>query len=381
VVDSNLHVDASPLRIAHLLSSFGMGGQERVALDLAVAQKALGHEVIAISLAHEPEGPLAVDFRANGIVAETIPKTAAGFDAALPLKLAARFRKERIAIVHTHNPQPLIYGALAAKLAGARAVHTKHGANPGGGRRFVLRRAAARLCDAFVAVSRETEEIARTNHEVAEEKLITIPNGIQLARFHPDPAARAEVRRELSIPEGAWLVGTVGRLWPEKDQALLLRAAARTLGPDRQVALVGSGIEEARLRAQVAELGDRARYVHFLGLRRDVPRVLAALDVFALTSVTEGLPLVIPEAMATGLPVVATAVGGIPSVLDEGMTGLLVPKSDAEKLEAAFERLAGDRELARAMGARARDVALRRYEAKRMAASYVHVYRRVLTRR
>jgi glycosyltransferase involved in cell wall biosynthesis len=367
------------LRIAHVLSSYGMGGQERVALDLAISQAALGHEVMAVSLAGTTEGPLAADFRASGIAAETIAKSARGFDATLPIKLAARFRRSRVAIVHTHNPQPLIYGALAARLAGARAVHTKHGANPDGGRRFVLRRAAAHLCDAFVAVSPETEEIARRNGEVAERKLTTIPNGIQLSRFRPDPRARGEVRRELVIGPDAWLVGTVGRLWPEKDQGLLIRAAAEALGPDRQIAIVGAGIEDERLRAQAAALGDRARFVHFLGVRRDVPRVLAAFDVFALTSLTEGLPLVIPEAMATSLPVVSTAVGGIPGVVDEGVTGLLVPRGDAEALEEALDRLARDRPRARAMGERAREVALRKYEAKKMAAAYVEIYRRVLS--
>lgn len=371
---------SAPLAIAHVLSSYGMGGQERVALDLAIAQSALGHRVIAISLAPPPEGPLAADFRANGIVPETIAKKAQGFDATLALRLAVELRRSKIDIVHTHNPQPLIYGALAARLAGARAVHTKHGANPDGGRRLVMRRAVARLCDAFVAVSRETAEIARRNREVAERKLTTIPNGIQLSRFNPDPEARAAVRSELGIDADAWVVGTVGRLMPEKDQALLIRASAATLGPNRRVVLVGAGGEEAKLRAQAAELGERGKYVHFTGARRDVPRVLAAFDVFALTSLTEGLPLVIPEAMATSLPVVSTAVGGIPGVLDEGVTGLLVPRGDTEKLAEALERLASDRSTARAMGAKAREVALQRYEAKRMAAAYVDLYERVLAR-
>ncbi len=366
------------LKIAHVLSSYGLGGQERVALDLAIAQAALGHHVLAVSLAPAPEGPLAADFRANGIDAETLPKREGGFDATLPARLALFFRRSGIRIVHTHNPQPLIYGALAARLAGARAVHTKHGANPDRSRRVRLRRAAAHLCDAFVAVSRETAEIARQNREVAERKLVTIPNGIQLSRFNPDAEARAEVRRELGISPDAWVVGTVGRLAPEKDQALLIAAAAPTLGPDRQVLIAGAGPEDSRLRAQIEALGERGRFVRMLGIRRDVPRVLAALDVFALTSQTEGLPLVIPEAMATSLPVVSTAVGGIPGVVEDGVTGLLVPRGGVERLGEALERLATNRDEARAFGERGRVVALARYEAKRMAASYLDIYHRVL---
>ena len=366
------------LAIAHVLSSYGLGGQERVALDLATSQTRLGHRVLAVSLAPAPEGPLAADFRQNGVSAETVAKRPGGFDPTLAMRLALRFRREGIQIVHTHNPQPLIYGALAARLAGARAVHSKHGANPDASRRVGLRRAAAHLCDAFVAVSRETEEIARTNHEVADRKLVTIPNGIELSRFAPDASARAEVRRELGIPEGAWLVGTVGRLAPEKDQALLVRALAPSLGPDRHLAIVGAGVEEERLRAQVAALGAKAGFVHLTGARRDVPRVLAALDVFTLTSVTEGLPLVIPEAMATGLPVVATAVGGVPSVVDEGVTGYLVPARDEARLAEALARLAADPAGARAFGQRAREIALARYSAERMATAYVRIYQRVL---
>jgi glycosyltransferase involved in cell wall biosynthesis len=364
------------LAIAHVLSSYGLGGQERVALDLATSQTRLGHRVVAVSLA--PEGPLAADFLRNGVRAESVLKREGGFDPTLAVRLAFHFRREGIQIVHTHNPQPLIYGALAARLAGARAVHSKHGANPDASRRVGLRRAAAYLCDAFVAVSRETEEVARANHEVADQKLVTIPNGIELARFAPDATARVAVRRELGIPEDAWLVGTVGRLAPEKDQALLVRAIAPTLGPDRHLALIGAGVEEERLRAQIAALGPKAAFVHLMGARRDVPRVLAALDVFALTSVTEGLPLVIPEAMATGLPVVATAVGGVPSVVDEGQTGFLVPVRDDARLAQALGQLAGDRARARAFGVRAREVALSRYSAERMATAYVRIYHRVL---
>src|SRR5689334_20398483 len=113
------------MRIAHVLSSFGMGGQERVALDLAARQRALGHELWAVSLAGGSDGPLAADFAARDVHVRTIGK-APGFDPTLIARLAWLFRRARIELVHTHNPQPLIYGVPAARLAGARAVHTKH---------------------------------------------------------------------------------------------------------------------------------------------------------------------------------------------------------------------------------------------------------------
>jgi glycosyltransferase involved in cell wall biosynthesis len=367
------------LTIAHVLSSFGMGGQERVALDLAKGQRALGHTLVAISLAPLPEGPLAQDFAAVGCEVVTVAKRD-GFDVTLPARLAWVLARRRVNIVHTHNPQPLIYGAVASKLARALAVHTKHGANPDRGRRVALRRAAARLASAYVAVSELTAEVARQNREVDERKLHTIPNGIDLSRFHPDFDARAQIRAELGVAGDAWIAGTVGRLAPEKDQALLLRAAAPLLDERRRLVIVGDGSERAALEVQVAALGDRARFVHLVGARRDVPRLLAACDAFALSSSTEGLPLVIPEAMATALPVVSTAVGGIPGVIDEGATGFLVPRGDEAALRARLERLALDRALGEDLGRRGRALALERYSAERMVRDYLDLYHRILGR-
>jgi glycosyltransferase involved in cell wall biosynthesis len=357
-----------------------MGGQERVALDLAAAQHALGYRVIAVSLASTtplPEGPLATDFRAHRIATETVEKRGAGIDATLPLRLARLFRRVGVEIVHTHNPQPLIYGAPAAKLAGARAVHTKHGANPGSSAQRALRRTAAHLCDAYVAVSDVTAEVARSHHEARADKLITIPNGVDLSRFHPDASARARVRSELGIPEDAWLVGTVGRLAPEKAQTLLIDAFAPMLSRERQLAIVGEGHERASLAATIAKLGERSAFVHLTGARRDVPEVLSAFDVFALTSSTEGLPLVIPEAMATGLPVVSTRVGGVPSVVEEGTTGLLVPAGDRAALAAALSRFDTDRSWAAGLGRAGRARALDRHSGESMARAYLELYERV----
>jgi glycosyltransferase involved in cell wall biosynthesis len=361
--------------IAHVLSSFGVGGQEQVALDLAAGQRAAGYRVTAVSLAPGPDGPLGADFAARGVGVHTVGKRA-GFDPSLSLRLALFFRRHRIDVVHTHNPQPLIYGVPAARLAGALAVHTKHGANPEGGLSLLLRRAVASLAHAFVAVSATTAAIARGRNEIAEARLSIIPNGIDLARFHPDARARAVVREELGIPHDAWLVGTVGRLAPEKNQELLLTALAPTLGERMHLLVIGDGPEAAHLAALTARIPG-GRYVHLAGSRRDIPRLLAALDVFALSSRTEGLPLVLCEAMATALPVVATAVGGIPDVVEHERTGYLVPSGDARALAGRLATLAADPMHAAALGRRGRARALQRYSAKRMAHDYLALYRRL----
>ncbi len=361
------------LSIAHVLSSFGVGGQERVALDLAAGQVRRGHRVTAISLAPPPDGPLAASFRDAGVSIVTIPK-GPGLDPTLTPRLAWALRGREVDVVHTHNPLPLIYGAPAARLSGAVAIHTKHGMNPGSRAHMLLRRAAARLVAFFVAVSDVTAAQARKQKDCDPGRLVVIPNGIRLERFRPDAADRAAMRGALGIAADAWVVGTVGRIDEVKNQPMLVRAMAPLLGDKAYLVIVGDGPAQAALDAAIAALPQPGR-VHLLGRRMDVDKILPGLDVFALSSVSEGLPLVVPEAMAAGLPVVSTAVGGIPGVVEDGVTGLLCAV-DEGSLRERLATLAADEELARAMGARARETALSRYSAERMLDDYLALYQR-----
>jgi glycosyltransferase involved in cell wall biosynthesis len=169
--------------IVHVLSSFGVGGQERVALDLAIGQKARGHKVSVVSLAPGPDGAMADEFREHGIAVDRVPKKGEGLDATLVPRLVRAMRGLGAEVVHTHNPLPLIYGAPAARLSGAAAIHTKHGINPGGRGHRLLRRAAAQLTHAFVAVSDTTEKQAREQRDAPSTKILTIANGIRLDVF------------------------------------------------------------------------------------------------------------------------------------------------------------------------------------------------------
>jgi glycosyltransferase involved in cell wall biosynthesis len=356
--------------IVHVLSSYGVGGQERVALDLAIGQRARGHRVSVISLAPPPDGAMAAEFAAAGIAVGRVEKRG-GLDPTLVPRLALALRDRRAEIVHTHNPLPLIYGAPAARLVGAAAIHTKHGLNPGGRGQRLLRRTAARFTHAFVAVSDTTAAQARAQHDTAPGKLHTIPNGIRLDRYAPDPEARAAARVELGLGD-AWVVGTVGRLDQMKNQSLLVRAMAPILSSRVRLVIIGEGDARPDVEAVIAALPD-PRWVVMTGRRMDVPRLIHAFDVFALSSKTEGLPLVVPEAMAAGLPIVTTGVGGLPGVVDDGTTGLVVPV-DQPKLAAALAALEADRDRARKMGAAGRQVALARYHYDRMVEAYLALY-------
>jgi glycosyltransferase involved in cell wall biosynthesis len=358
--------------IVHLLSSYGVGGQERVALDLAIGQKARGHDVSVISLAPAPDGAMADEFSAAGIGLGWVEKHGA-LDPTLVLRLMQALRERRANVVHTHNPLPLIYGAPAARLIKAVAIHTKHGMNPAGRGNRWLRRTAARFAHAFVAVSDTTAAQAREQHDTAPGKLLTIPNGIRLDRYAPDAEARAAARVELGLGD-AWVVGTVGRLDAAKNQALLVRAMAPILSSRVRLVIVGEGDARPAVEAAIAALPD-PRWVVMTGRRMDVPRLVHAFDVFALSSATEGLPLVVPEAMAAALPVVTTGVGGLPDVVDDQVTGLVVPNEE-RALASALATLEADRDRARAMGLRARGVALARFSSDRMVEAYLDLYGR-----
>ncbi|HET6284338.1 MAG TPA: glycosyltransferase [Polyangia bacterium] len=361
--------------IAHVLSSLAIGGQERVVLDLAGGQAA-DNRVIAVSLAPERGGPgvLAGQFEQRGVTVRHVRKRP-GLDPTLPLRLGALFRKERATVVHTHNRLPLMYGSAAGKLAGAAVVHTRHGPGMGTATQRWLRRRAAFFLDAYVAVSPEMSALAMKMHDCSPAKICIIENGIDLGRFFPDPAKRAELRRELGIPEGAWVVGTVGRLAVEKAYHRLIAAAAPLLGAQARLVIVGDGAEAPRLR-EAAKAHNVEAFVHMPGARDDVPRFLAAFDVFALSSRMEGLPLVILEAMATELPIVATAVGGIPGAVAPGETGLLAPPDDETALREHLRQLKLDRPLGQRLGKRGREIALHRYSKDRMVREYLNLYRR-----
>jgi glycosyltransferase involved in cell wall biosynthesis len=358
--------------IVHVLSSYGVGGQERVALDLAAGQVARGHRVSVVSLAPAPDGPLAAEFAAAGVETVTIPKRG-GLDPTLVPRLARAFRARNAEVVHTHNPLPLIYGAPAARLARARAIHTKHGKNPGSRGHMLLRRAAAQCARWFVAVSDTTAAQAREQRDAPAARIVVIPNGIRLERFKRDGETRARVRAELGIPDDAWVVATVGRIDANKNQPLLVRAAAPLLGPKARLVLVGDGPARADLEAAVAATGAAAPFIHVLGRRMDVDRLFSGFDVFALSSISEGLPLVVPEAMASELPIIATAVGGLPDIIEDGRTGLLCPVEE-QALRTKLESLKKDPSLSRNIGSSARLRALERFSAERMIGDYLRLY-------
>lgn len=273
-------------------------------------------------------------------------------------RLRRLLHERRYDIVHTHMPVP----AVAARLLVAgrcrpRLVHTEH--NVWSRYRGLTRWANATTYDRNAAVIAVSGSVAASIADGRPTRptgpdVTVILHGIERQRLVVDPSARASARADLGAAVGDVVIGTVGNLTPKKDHQSLLLAHRALLdhGVATRLVLVGTGPLEASLRQRAAALGTHGRVV-FAGSRDDVPRLLTAFDVFALSSVAEGLPVALMEAMATGLPCIATAVGGVPEILTDGVDGRLVPPSDVEALTGALAALATDAALRRRLAAAA----------------------------
>lgn len=303
------------------------------------------------------------------------------------VKLYRLMRRERPHVVHTHMAKAGFVGRVAARLAGVPVIlHTFHGHvfhgyfSPRKTRLFLgMERLGARLSTRLITISpRLREEIAGFGVANAE-KIEVIPLGFELDAFANQPRRTGDFRRSLDIPESAKLVGAVGRLVPIKNLPLLLEAVAlaRREEPDLHVVLVGDGELRADLETRAKSLGI-AGQTRFAGWRRDLPSVYADLDAVVISSDNEGTPASLIEAMATGCPVAATRVGGVPDLIADGETGRLTPSGNPEALAAALLALFREREQTTGMAEKARQRVLDRHQATRLVDDVDRLYQRLL---
>jgi glycosyltransferase involved in cell wall biosynthesis len=283
----------------------------------------------------------------------------------------------RAAVIHTHGFAPLLHTLPARFIGGvSRVVHTEHSfeyLEP----RPSLRRALkwmSRTTGVFALCGERMLSYYKTSVGISTKRLQVIPNGIDADKYRP-AENRASVRAELGIPADAFAVGSAGRLAPEKNYELLLTAASRVrhTGVPVHVVLFGEGEERAALEQLALQLGIRNN-VSFAGWRTDLHRLLPALDVFALTSVSEGLPLALLEAMACALPIVSTAVGDIPVAVEHDHAGYLVPNGDADGVAARLSQLSHEPGRRRSLGTHGRQVVLDRYSRSSMLSRYLIAY-------
>jgi glycosyltransferase involved in cell wall biosynthesis len=349
------------------------GGAERLVVDLA---RRLRPDFEPVVCCLDERGAWARELDDAGVRVHVLGRRP-GFQPGLGRRLARLAAEENCGVVHCHQYSPFVYGCLAKWFSPQlRLVFTEHGRLAGAevsSKRRLANRVLARTPGRFFAVCHELRQFLEAEGFPAG-RLEVCYNGIEPGEV-ASPTSRADARRRLDVPEDAFVVGSVARLDPVKDLGTLL-SAFRRLAADREDArliLVGDGPERERLEASARE-GGLAGRVHFLGARDDVRRLLPALDVYVNSSTYEGVSLTIVEAMATGLPVVATRVGGTPEVLEHGVNGRLVPAGGAEALGAALQELAGSDDARRRLGAAARETVERRFRFDDMRDTYARAY-------
>jgi glycosyltransferase involved in cell wall biosynthesis len=363
------------VKALEVLASLNRGGAERIAVTLARGLDAARFEAGLVSLFNPGQAGLAAELEGTQVATWFLGKRK-GLDPRMWLRLRRVFRQWRPHVIHTHS-YVLRYVWPAAIAAGGPAlVHTVHNEADKEvdalGRWF--NRRAFQWGAVPVAVSKR---IARSFEQVYRFKPVVIPNGIDLPRYQKAASERNAWRARHGFLAEDFLVACVGRLEEQKDPLGLIRAFHLGLGSDSRCHLLiaGAGSYEARARALAAELSLSNR-VHFLGLQKDVAGLLGACDAFALASRWEGSPLAVMEAMAAGLPVAATAVGGVPELLQDGESGILAPPGDPAELGRALARLAKDPGLRRRMGAAAQERA-RRFSAEAMTEGYEKLFQKL----
>lgn len=359
--------------VVHVLHSLSVGGTENGVVNLVngLAER-FRHTVVTLS----PPGPLA-DRLPAAVRVHALAKRP-GIDPATWARLTLVLRRLRPDIVHSRNWAT--FGAVpAARLAGVRAVvHGEHGrdaADPDGlhpRRRW--RRRLAPLVTRFVAVSDDLQRWLVEDVRVPAAKVIRIHNGVDTSRFAP--GAR-DGHGGAGTGAGEVVVGTIGRLDPVKDHAGLIRAFARIAGshPRARLVIVGEGPRRRELEGLAASLVPGR--VLFTGERSDIPTLLRSMEVFVLPSLGEGISNTLLEAMATGLPVVATRVGGNPELVEHGVNGLLVPRDDPATLATAISRYLDDPVLRLLHGKASRERVLERFSLDRMCVAYAGLYEEV----
>jgi glycosyltransferase involved in cell wall biosynthesis len=374
----------SALNIAYGALSLDFGGLEKMILSLAKLNVEHGGQSSILCI--ERAGHLAEEAKKYGIRVISFEKPL-GRNLAIVPNIQKKIQQLKPDVIHTHTIGALWYiGKATSKVDTAAIIHTEHIDNvikaTGNIAKLKTRlmwHQAAKFAARFSCVSPEVLESAARYRTVPRKKLTVITNGIDLSIVANARENRAELRQskrqELGLPEDAILLGTVGRLNEVKRQELLIQATTRI--PDVHLVLVGDGPERGKLEQITTELNLSNR-VHFIGFQSQPESWLAAVDVFALSSRLEALPLALLEAMAAELPVVSTNVGGVAEVIQDGVSGYLVSNGDVEQLTCRIAELVADPVQRKQFGQVGRKIVEERYSLDRMYSEYQKLYQEVL---
>ncbi len=364
--------------VVHVIFELGTGGLENGLVNIINRMPAYRHAIVCLT----HSGIFAERITADVDIYELHKKP--GHDLGVFWRLWRLLTRLRPAIVHTRNLAPLETQILGLLMPRVKRVHGEHGRDmddlDGSNPRYrFLRRLLRPLIHRYITVSEDLASYLRCIIRVPEAKIRQIYNGVDTCKFSAVSKARVD-----DLPGNfqgdVKIIGTVGRLAAVKDQPTLVRAFAKICADyPARLLLVGDGPKRGELENTIAELaiGDK---VYLAGDRTDVPALLSSMDVFVLPSLAEGISNTILEAMASGLPVIATDTGGNPELVRDGENGLLVPVGDDDALALALAKLLASDELARQMGERGRWRVLQEFDWSRTVARYQGVYDELLER-
>lgn len=379
---SNLSRPARKYKIAYLIDGLSMGGAERLMVPILKHLSRTYFDPYVCALQSKDDNPMADEIRALGVPVECLHiKHLRDWDA-LP-RIRRYLREVSANLVHTQLEAANILGNISAKLLRLPSVCTIH-VMPSLDVKtktklhqkvewFSLRR----FCDRVISVSEEARQYHIGISGISPERVTTIYNGIDLSTFmNMDHAReRAGVRAELGIPADASVLVTVAVLRPQKGIQFLIRAMPIILAsnPDTYYLVVGNGSHRDVLVEEARKMGVEGRVI-FVGMRKDVPRLLAASDVFVLPTLTEALPTVLAEAMGARLPVVASRVGGVPEMVVENESGILLEPEDIPALAAACTRLLANPAERAAMAAQGRKIVNEKFSIERQVEQLQELY-------
>lgn len=365
--------------ICQVLHSLQVGGAEVLAARLA---RRLRKSYRFLFVCLDRLGSLGEELRAEGFPVEVLDRRP-GLDWRSTIRLARLLRREQVEILHAHQYTPFFY-ALTARWLGKRipVLFSEHGRHfpdyPRRKRIFVNRLLLSRR-DRVAAVGEAVRQAVIANEGIPAERVGVIYNGIDLETFAKKRHDRDETREEIGVGPNDFVVIQVARLDYLKDHLTAVRTLDRLASqrPEVRLVLVGEGPEREKIEAEIRQRQLLA-HVRFLGLRSDVARLVASADLFLLTSISEGIPLTVIEAMAAGIPVVSTRVGGIGEIVEDGQTGLLAPAGDDSALADRILTLMADSEQCQRLGQAGRCRAYAQFSEEQMHISYRGLYEEVL---
>jgi glycosyltransferase involved in cell wall biosynthesis len=354
------------IHIFHLIDGLTFGGAETLLRDLAAGLEQRGYR---ITVAYSTHGAFVEELEKKGLRLIQIPRLGL-IDPFFLYKIFQILKKENPDVVHTHLFKSDFHGRLAARLARVPVViSTLHNNDTWANNKILgyIYGLTSIWADRLIAVSPEVKEFHINKTKILPQKTMVIQNGVDVDSFSGYKEQAIKLRKDFGIESTAPLFGIVGRLMPQKNVPMFLLAAKEILQsqPNARFLIVGDGELREQLQQETQNL-NLFPAVIFTGMRKDIPIILNALDVLVLSSLWEGLPVILLEAMASSLPVVSTAVDGVVGVAEKDVTAFLTPNRDASALAQACLLLASDSSLRDRMGKAGYDKVVKNYSLNNM---------------